>query len=143
MKKPTILVVGTGRSGTSFVAQTCHEDLGICMGHYLLQPSIMSPDGFYEDLLSHGLLHKILHSNFSLEECLYHINKSHENCELWGFKSSLTLYLPMALLAYLEPKLIIRTWRPLEDTIVSCLKNDTLHKIITTKESAKSYRDLY
>lgn len=45
-----ILVVGTGRCGTSTVARLLHEELGISMGERFDPPCPANPDGIYEDL---------------------------------------------------------------------------------------------
>lgn len=46
----TVLVLGTGRSGTSVVARILHERLGVPMGDRLPEPSRANPRGAYEDL---------------------------------------------------------------------------------------------
>jgi hypothetical protein len=51
MKGP-IIVVGTGRSGTSTVSRILHENLGVCMGHFLRHHK---HHDYYEDLLAHSL----------------------------------------------------------------------------------------
>lgn len=45
-----VLVLGTGRSGTSVVARVLHERLGVSMGERLPGPSGANPRGAYEDL---------------------------------------------------------------------------------------------
>ena len=52
MTGPSVIVVGTGRSGTSSVARILHEKLEVCMGHHL---KMQAPGGAYEDYLAHGL----------------------------------------------------------------------------------------
>lgn len=142
MNQPTIIIVGTGRSGTSFVAEVCHNALGICMGHYLKKPNLMSPNGFYEDLLQHGLLETLLADVIPLEEYCEHLSHSHKDCKLWGFKDSRFLYLSMRTMAAIAPKLVIRTWRPLEETVLSWQKKDLLHGLSVTPEKAEVYRKL-
>lgn len=50
-----ILVVGTGRSGTSVVARILHEDLGVSMGSNFDPPHPTWPDGNYEDRVFRAL----------------------------------------------------------------------------------------
>jgi hypothetical protein len=50
MQLQSILVVGTGRCGTSTVARVLHEQLGVCMGSRFREADANNPRGFYEDL---------------------------------------------------------------------------------------------
>ncbi len=45
-----ILVLGTGRSGTSTVARLLHNELGVSMGQRFRDPDSANPKGYYEDL---------------------------------------------------------------------------------------------
>ena len=122
MSRPAVIVVGTGRSGTSFAAQVCHEDLGICMGHYLKEGNSNNPEGFFEDLHSHGLLMLALNGTITPAVYWQNVCKSHVSCDLWGLKDPKFLYLPINTIASIAPKLIIRTWRPLKATVDSFIK---------------------
>lgn len=138
MNQPTAIVVGTGRSGTSFVAKVCHEELGICMGHYLKQANVCNPKGFYEDLLSHGMMELAISGAISVEEYQFNLLKSHENCKHWGFKDPRFLELPISSMIQLVPQLIIRTWRPLKDTVVSWQRKELLRGHITPTEPQRA-----
>lgn len=54
-----ILVVGTGRSGTSALARCLHE-LGICMGHKFIDPDGANPKGYWEDMYARHLFDFVL-----------------------------------------------------------------------------------
>jgi hypothetical protein len=43
------MVLGTGRSGTSEVAEILHEELGVHMGSAFHMPDEFNPRGYYED----------------------------------------------------------------------------------------------
>ena len=45
-----VIVTGTGRCGSSFVAGILHNDLNISMGLKFEKPSINNPNGYYEDV---------------------------------------------------------------------------------------------
>ncbi len=45
-----ILVLGTGRSGTSTVARLLHTELGVSMGTRFKEPDSANVKGYYEDL---------------------------------------------------------------------------------------------
>lgn len=45
-----ILVLGTGRSGTSTIARLLHTEVGVNMGSRFREPDSANPDGYYEDL---------------------------------------------------------------------------------------------
>jgi|GEM_PF-7030693 len=48
MKRSLVLVTGSPRSGTSFVARNLHE-MGVCMGHEFVAANEGNPLGFFED----------------------------------------------------------------------------------------------
>ena len=45
-----IIVVGTGRCGTSTIARLLHTKFNICMGERFREPDEHNPDGYFEDL---------------------------------------------------------------------------------------------
>ena len=55
-RQPAIIVLGSGRSGTSTVARLCHTRIGVCMGHVLKQGDPLNPNGYYEDWISHSMI---------------------------------------------------------------------------------------
>jgi hypothetical protein len=111
---PTAIVVGTGRSGTSTTARILHE-MGICMGHHLK----MAKDGHHEDYLAHGLNLMICYGSVTPARWLQVMSDSHANCKRWGAKDPWFLYWSHEYLKQLAPQLIIRTWRPIEESIAS------------------------
>ena len=122
LKTPNVIIVGSGRSGTSTVAGICHEDLGICMGHFLKSPDFMNTKGYYEDLISHALVRTMGDGSYSAEVYLTLMNHFHNNCLSWGAKDPWFLYCPLVTLQKLTPKLCIVTTRELNATVDSWLK---------------------
>ena len=49
-KYDPVIVVGTGRCGSSFVAGILHNKMNVCMGVNFVNPSPLNPDGYWEDL---------------------------------------------------------------------------------------------
>lgn len=98
------LVVGTGRSGTSFVADVLHNDMGIFMGKYFKPPDKTNPNGFYEDEAFRSLHRlfvggKIPYPLF-LDTVVQLIQQRQDMGIPWGFKDSkmsmmLCFYLPL------------------------------------------------
>jgi len=121
-----IIVVGTGRSGTSSTAKILHEELGISMGREFVTPDDSNPDGFYED--------KVLRDTFN--ECaikglpLYTVKKEFEKFIIhqralnkpWGFKDPRVVDLLNEFLLYFrQPKFVYCT-RKAEDIAQSMIK---------------------
>lgn len=123
-KTPSVIVVGSGRSGTSTVARLLHEDLGVCMGHFLREPSAGNPKGYYEDMLSHGMVRMMRdsHAGCPTERYLRLMNQAHANCRHWGAKDPWFLYLSGEQLKEINPKLCIICQRNLNDTVNSWCK---------------------
>jgi hypothetical protein len=127
LSKPTAFVTGPGRCGSSTVARILHEDIGICMGHYLRTGDEQNPDGYYEDYLAHSMLELVLaHQKITpwhVNEFHKHVFKPHKRCKYWGFKSlSIAAFSPGALKFY-NPQVLIRTKRPLELVVKSWQKH--------------------
>ncbi len=120
--RPTALVIGTGRSGTSSVARILHERIGICMGHYMIMRESNLWGGQYEDLLTHGMNQMIRKQNLAAAALwLNVVAHSHEDrgCRKWGAKDHWFAYWPLGLLRLVAPKLIVLTWRPLSEIMDS------------------------
>ena len=139
---PRLVIVGTGRSGTSTVARVAHERLGICMGHYLRSPGPANPEGFYEDLLAHGIMQLILEDAISTDEFIRCVSQSHKDCKQWGFKDPWFFYLPMGAMKMIDPQLVIRTWRPLKATVSSWLRKEILVGRTVSEKDAEEFEKL-
>lgn len=122
LRRPNVIIVGSGRSGTSTVAGICHNELGICMGHFLKGGDFMNPNGYYEDLVSHGLVRAMTDGSYSAEVYLSLMNQFHANCLSWGVKDPWFLYCPEETLRAMTPKLCIVTTRDIPSTVNSWLK---------------------
>lgn len=123
-RRPEVVVVGTGRSGTSTVARILHERIGVCMGHYLKSPGSANPEGYYEDYLEHGLMLMVAQDITGIDELMRCVSQSHKDCERWGFKDPWFIHLPQQAMKMINPRVVIRTWRPLEATVKSWMRKE-------------------
>lgn len=124
-RPPTIIVVGSGRSGTSSIGRILHEDLNICAGHFLKPPDKFNPKGYYEDLISHSLVRAMAagdNKQYNPGLYLTLMNGFHKGCLNWSIKDPWFLYLPDEYLKQLQPKLCIVATRDLQGTLNSWLK---------------------
>lgn len=134
MRRPDVIVTGTGRSGTSTVARILHTELGVCMGHVFRDVMPSNPQGEYEDtnlaVESRRLVngypfpdtphsHPILLQRW--REAYHHM---HPRCsaKLRGVKSPHLSALDEKGWAEINPRLIIRTWRSKELVVASMNK---------------------
>lgn len=122
--QPAVLIVGSGRSGTSTVGRICHEDLGICMGHFLKSADYQSPKGYYEDLISHALVRAMADASSLYSGQLYItlMSQFHKDCLAWGAKDPWFVYLTDQRLKEVKPKLGIICTRKIEDTVKSWVR---------------------
>jgi hypothetical protein len=123
-----ILVLGTGRSGTSEVAQILHDDLGVHMGHAFHLGDQYNPQGYFEDRevqalhLSYHMMHLDHIDNENMrglwEERFNQFIDTKE--EPWGLKDPGMVDVKGLTDYYLKlnPKIILCT-RNREDTIQS------------------------
>lgn len=121
MSRPSVIVIGTGRSGTSTIARILHEKLGVCMGHYF---KIQKRGGTHEDYMAHAFNRMVSDGSLSAKAWLSIMSKCHNEhwaCKRWGAKDPWFLYWPMSKLRWLNPGLIVRTWRPKQDVVASWL----------------------
>jgi hypothetical protein len=95
------------------------------MGHYLRPGDEFNPKGYYEDLISHGLIYRMVagdNSVYSPEMYLSIMNGLHKDCFSWGVKDPWFLYLPRRYLAEIKPKLCVIADRSLEGTVGSWIR---------------------
>lgn len=87
-----ILVIGTGRCGSSTIARLLHNNLQISMGERFREPDDSNLNGFYEDLdfrdLNHQILHNRITNDYFQKEIDRHVTKRRERWggEHWGIK---------------------------------------------------------
>lgn len=105
MTKP-IVVVGTGRCGTSTVARLLHENLGVRMyKEEFLPPDYGNPLGYYEDKNVKWL---IKNSKLNAADWTYKLYKyMTPYAGPWGFKLQPIEALPKDLISQLSPRKII------------------------------------
>lgn len=119
MRRPDIIVVGVGRSGTSTIARLLQEEFGVLMAIKFTSP-VWNPLGSYEDEIM------LEHSRYLTEKPGYTVGNWLEAFDahaktpyLAGVKCN-----QLALLNYvgwesINPRLVIRTYRPLALTVDS------------------------
>ena len=112
-------VVGPGRSGTSFVAKTLHDN-GVSMGSRFREPDEQNPDGYYEDLdfkeLNSALLDgSLLFAGWQFQVCELADAKSGD----WGLKDPRLCYLLGYYLDIVPGAVVLRTRRPVHETALS------------------------
>ena len=126
LSSPSVIIVGSGRCGTSTLGKLCHEQLGICMGHSLKMGDKVNPEGYYEDLVSHAMVRAMANHKdpgpYTPIVYLQVMNHQHRDCLAWGVKDPWFLYLPIQVLQRLTPKLCIVALRDVEATITSWYK---------------------
>ena len=112
MNHEPIIVVGTGRSGTSFVADVLHNDIGVCMGRQFRQPSkIGNPNGYYEDLAIVRLNRDFLSNYITLGKFIRSLSMFVEKQVSmgipWGFKDpQISDLIGIYLSSFSDPKII-------------------------------------
>lgn len=119
-----VLVISTGRAGSSTVARILHTQLNVSMGYHFRQPDAENPKGFYEDLDFKTLNETILKGIISYPEFairLSHLIKKRK--EDWGVKDPRLCHLWWLYLKHLPEAKIIMTERKREAVIESCEKN--------------------
>jgi len=122
-RQPAIIVLGSGRSGTSTVARLCHTRIGVCMGHVLKQGDPLNPNGYYEDWISHSMIQMMVNNNypFGIDVWLQAMNYQHQVCSAWGVKDPWLLFL-QAVWGNINPALVVHCTRNLDATVNSWLK---------------------
>jgi len=121
-RQPAILVLGSGRSGTSTVAKLCHTRLGICMGHILKSGDALNPSGYYEDWISHSMIQMIVNAQaFSIDTWFDAMNYQHQVCPAWGVKDPWILFLQHHW-GMIRPGLVVYCDRSIGPTVNSWLK---------------------
>lgn len=129
VKNSPILVVGTGRSGTSTVAKALMS-LGVDMGFMFRKPDQFNPEGVYEDLFFKHLNEWYIRKDITRQQWKMGVESiMHTRNELWGFKHPNTCYLLQEYINLLKPKFV---WarRDIAESAASCARcyNMPLHE---------------
>jgi len=133
-----VLVVGTGRSGTSTVARVLHNHLNINMGNRFRDPDISNSKGYWEDLDFKEANEYLLDQYISfavwsdqVKKLIRERNNSYEN---WGFKDPRLCYLLGLYMTFIKDPIIIRCKRDEESIIKSLMKNYKWSSKMATEE---------
>jgi len=113
-----IIVLGSGRCGSSTIARLLHNNLGISMGKHFRDPDSTNPQGYYEDLDFRDLNHTVLSNQCSIEYFREQLNilvNSHRG--RWGIKDPRICHLwqeyqkwpAQYILCIRRPQLVVRS----------------------------------
>lgn len=130
LRRPDILVMGTGRSGTSFTTYVLMQEFKVCMGSDIkTKKSRKCPLGPLEDKKMLQATVNITKGRFNLDKradlpvkpWLEAFAKVHTECtaDLVGTKNVHLAWLTPRQLQEINPRLVIRTWRNKDDTVHS------------------------
>lgn len=128
LRHPDVIVVGTGRSGTTNTARIIHDHFEVCLGHDFCAPK----EAF--DWRPGREDHTVIRYTRSLleekghtpEQWLYYWNKAHEDADckaaLRGTKQCHLAPASLETWLTIAPRLVIRTHRPRELVVNSLYK---------------------
>lgn len=127
MRHPDVVVVGTGRSGTSFCAYVLQERLGICMAHEFLPATKEVHGGYpyavgaYEEQSMMQLTGRFVKNrSWAKVGWLETFSKIHSRCKgLVGTKQWRLALATPGHWNYIRPRLVVRTFRPEGPTVAS------------------------
>jgi hypothetical protein len=136
------LVIGPGRSGTSFVARVLHERLGVHMGDSF-RTDETNPNGFYEDLWFKENNQALIDGRLSEKDW----HKSFQTLLIdrrsrgvpWGLKDPRIAHVWPMMSPYMSFSRTIRCRRNIEDIVKSCIRcygwsPETAFREIQTRE---------
>ncbi|MCP4201801.1 MAG: hypothetical protein GY769_07705 [bacterium] len=126
LRHPDVVVVGTGRSGTSFTAYVLQELLGVCMAHDFDPPTKMVAGGYpyrvggYEERGLLRVTERFAASRPGTVPWLERFGRVHEGCTgLVGVKQWRLARAKREHWEMLAPRLVVRTFRMEEPTVRS------------------------
>lgn len=131
MIHPDVVVVGVGRSGTSYAAYVLQERLGVCMAHNYEKSNTMVEGGFpyavggYEELcaMMAATQSLVAWEDWQQVPWLRLFTDLHENCKgLVGIKQTRLAAATLDQWKMISPKLVVRTFRPSAPTVKSMVR---------------------
>lgn len=121
-----IIVLGTGRCGTSTVARLLHTELGVHMGERFRPPDPSNPRGFWEDLdfvdLNDDMIRGVLAFPAFIRDIAKLVQARHSEQGAWGIKDPRLANLLGCYLPLLPPAEIIYCSRNTDDTVASVMR---------------------
>lgn len=116
-----VLVLGTGRSGTSTTCRILHETYGVCFGHNEVGKKNKRGETIWEDAVLKNYLKETLGGARSVEEFHLRVLETHQghDCRVYGLKLLDLCLLGSEDIKSFNPSLVVRTYRPRE----SCLRS--------------------
>lgn len=128
-----ILVISTGRAGSSVVAKILHNNLLISMGNSFRKSDANNPNGYWEDLEFKNLNELFIRGritfvefNVKLKQLIKFRNNTYND---WGIKDPRLCYLWGNYLKIIPNSRLIIVERNFNDVITSCQKcYDWSHK---------------
>lgn len=127
MRHPDVVVVGTGRSGTSFCAYVLQKSLGVCMAHEFLPATKEVYGGYpyavgaYEEQSMMTLTGRFVKNrSWVTLGWLETFSKIHVKCKgLVGIKQWRLAMASPGHWDHIRPRLVVRTFRPEGPTVLS------------------------
>ena len=146
MRHPDVVVVGTGRSGTSFCAYVLQERLGVCMAHEFMPSTKEVHGGYpyavgaYEEQSMMQLTGRFVKNrSWAKMGWLEIFSKIHVRCKgLVGIKQWRLALATPGHWNYIRPRLVVRTFRPEGPTVASMrrYRRSSDHKRLTMEIGA-------
>ena len=123
----SILVVGSGRCGTSTVARLLHEEFDVCMGKRFRESDEYNKKGYYEDLELKNANQFLIAGQITFEAWFTSVEnellKSWRKDTVWGFKDPRLCTLGGFYLAMISPpRMIIRCKREEKQVAASMVR---------------------
>ena len=130
MRHPDIVVVGTGRSGTSFCSYVLQERLGVCMAHQWFPSTKEVAGGYpykvgaYEEISMLLLTGRFIRRfERRKAEWLSTFALLHRKCSgLVGIKQWRLAMAKAEHWEHIRPRLVVRTFRPEAPTVASMVR---------------------
>ncbi len=121
MIKPDILILGVGRSGTSFVAEVLHRRFGVCFGHDASMLKDFRGETVYEDAGLKKMIKRVVKGEVGIDSWLRKFDATHRGCtaKLTGAKLLDFGALSFEQFMAIGPKAVIRTIRPYRSNVES------------------------